>query len=154
VAAGISPRRSRIFLRDASGRRPVFGEAEKFQTDPHFRELIPFFESFHGDPGAGLGASHQPGGSSIARVEKCALTKTWVAAARGNPSGGGLYAVDGLRETSGSGDRFHRPGAHMSAIRSGSRILCARIASAADAACVRPASPAVSAPRRERDTAA
>ena len=63
-----------------------------------------------------------------------------------------LYAVVGLREAPGSGNRFHRPGAHMSAIRSGSRIPCARIASAADAASARPASPAVSAPRRERET--
>ncbi len=52
---------SRIFLRDASGRRPVFGGAEKFQTDPHWRDHILFYEYFHGDNGAGIGASHQTG---------------------------------------------------------------------------------------------
>ncbi|HTO75640.1 MAG TPA: glucosidase [Thermoanaerobaculia bacterium] len=65
VAAGISRRLSRIFLRDASGRRPVFGAVEKFQTDPHFRDVIPFFEYFHGDTGAGLGASHQTGWTAL-----------------------------------------------------------------------------------------
>jgi len=61
VAKEISDRLSRIFLRDEHGRRPVYGGLEKFQTDPHWRDLILFHEYFHGDNGAGLGASHQTG---------------------------------------------------------------------------------------------
>ena len=61
VAREISDRLTRICLRDASGRRPVYGGAEKFQADPHWRDLILFYEYFHGDNGAGLGASHQTG---------------------------------------------------------------------------------------------
>jgi hypothetical protein len=54
-----------LFLRDAQGRRPVFGGAEKFQCDPHFRDHILFYEYFHGDNGAGLGASHQTGWTAL-----------------------------------------------------------------------------------------
>jgi hypothetical protein len=61
VAQELSHRLSAIFLRDATGRRPVYGGTEKFQTDPHWRDYIQFFEYFHGDNGAGLGASHQTG---------------------------------------------------------------------------------------------
>ena len=61
VAKEISDRLTRIFLRDGSGCRPVYGGTEKFQTDPHWRDLILFYEYFHGDNGAGLGASHQTG---------------------------------------------------------------------------------------------
>ena len=65
VAAELSRRLSRLFLRDEHGRRPVFGGAEKFQTDPHFRDHILFYEYFHGDNGAGLGASHQTGWTAL-----------------------------------------------------------------------------------------
>jgi hypothetical protein len=61
VAKEISDRLAGIFLRDAQGRRPVYGETESFQTDPHWRDHILFYEYFHGDSGAGLGASHQTG---------------------------------------------------------------------------------------------
>jgi hypothetical protein len=61
VAREIANRLSRIFLRDASGRRPVYGGTEKFQTDPHWKDYLLFYEYFHGDNGAGLGASHQTG---------------------------------------------------------------------------------------------
>jgi hypothetical protein len=61
VAREIAHRLTRIFLRDASGRRPVYGDTEKFQTDPHWRDYLLFYEYFHGDNGAGLGASHQTG---------------------------------------------------------------------------------------------
>ena len=61
VAQDITTRLSRLFLRDGSGRRPVYGQAETFQTDPHWRDLILFYEYFHGDNGAGIGASHQTG---------------------------------------------------------------------------------------------
>jgi hypothetical protein len=65
IAGEISQRLARIFLRDQSGRRPVFGGTEKFQTDPHWRDLIPFHEYFHGDNGAGIGASHQTGWTAL-----------------------------------------------------------------------------------------
>jgi len=61
VAREIANRLIRIFLRDKSGRRPVYGGAEKFQTDPHWKDYVLFYEYFHGDNGAGLGASHQTG---------------------------------------------------------------------------------------------
>jgi hypothetical protein len=61
VAAELSRRLTRIFLRGADGRRPVYGGTETFQTDPHWRDLILFYEYFHGDNGAGIGASHQTG---------------------------------------------------------------------------------------------
>jgi hypothetical protein len=53
------------FLRGADGRRPVYGGTEKFQTDPHWRDLILFYEFFHGDNGAGIGASHQTGWTGL-----------------------------------------------------------------------------------------
>jgi len=65
VAAEISRRLVHIFLRDRSGRRPVAGGAEFFQSDPHWRDLILFYEYFHGDNGAGLGASHQTGWTGL-----------------------------------------------------------------------------------------
>jgi hypothetical protein len=61
VAREIARRLAGIFLRDTSGRRPVYGGTAKFQEDPHWRDLILFYEYFHGDNGAGLGASHQTG---------------------------------------------------------------------------------------------
>ncbi|HEX6719813.1 MAG TPA: hypothetical protein VF088_22090 [Pyrinomonadaceae bacterium] len=65
VAGEISKRLSRIFLRDADERRAVFGHNEKFQTDPNWRDLIPFHEYFHGDNGSGVGASHQTGWTGL-----------------------------------------------------------------------------------------
>jgi hypothetical protein len=53
------------FVRDAAGRRPVFGAAEKFQRDPHWRDCPLFYEYFHGDNGAGIGASHQTGWTGL-----------------------------------------------------------------------------------------
>jgi hypothetical protein len=61
VAKEITQRLSRIFLRDEKGIRPVYGGTKKFKEDPHWRDLILFYEYFHGDNGAGLGASHQTG---------------------------------------------------------------------------------------------
>jgi len=63
VAKEISRRLASTFLRDANGRRPVYGGTARFQEDPHWRDLILFYEYFHGDDGAGLGASHQTGWS-------------------------------------------------------------------------------------------
>lgn len=61
VAHDLGERLIGIFLRDDNGRRPVFGGAEKFQRDPHWRDHLLFYEYFHGDNGAGIGASHQTG---------------------------------------------------------------------------------------------
>jgi hypothetical protein len=69
VAKEITRRLSSIFLRDASGNRPVYGGTRKFQDDPHWKDYILFYEYFHGDNGAGLGASHQTGWTGgIARL--------------------------------------------------------------------------------------
>ena len=65
VGKELSDRLQRIFLRDVAGRRPVFGGTEKFQNDPQWRDCIPFYEYFHGDNGAGLGASHQTGWTAL-----------------------------------------------------------------------------------------
>jgi len=54
-----------IFLRDQNGRRPVYGNTAEFQNDPHWRDLILFYEYFHGDNGAGIGASHQTGWTGL-----------------------------------------------------------------------------------------
>jgi hypothetical protein len=65
ISGELSRRLTRLFLRDADGRRPVYGSARKFQTDPHWRDLILFYEYFHGDDGAGIGASHQTGWTGL-----------------------------------------------------------------------------------------
>jgi hypothetical protein len=65
VAQELARRLSSIFLRDASGNRPVYGGSKKFQEDPHWKDYILFYEYFHGDNGAGLGASHQTGWTGI-----------------------------------------------------------------------------------------
>jgi hypothetical protein len=65
VSREIANRLTRIFLRDKNGRRPVYGGAEKFQTDPNWKDYILFYEYFHGDNGAGIGASHQTGWTGL-----------------------------------------------------------------------------------------
>ncbi len=65
VAHEIANRLTRIFLRDETGRRPVFGGAGKFQNDPHWRDNLLFYGYFHGDNGAGIGASHQTGWTGV-----------------------------------------------------------------------------------------
>jgi hypothetical protein len=65
VAEEIWRRLSSIFLRDKDGQRPVYGGTRKFQEDPHWRDLILFYEYFHGDNEAGLGASHQTGWTGV-----------------------------------------------------------------------------------------
>jgi hypothetical protein len=65
VAEEISGRIANIFLKDKKGRRPIYGGARKFQDDPHWRDYLLFYEYFHGDNGAGLGASHQTGWTGI-----------------------------------------------------------------------------------------
>jgi hypothetical protein len=65
VVQELGHRLIRVFLRDEQGARPVHGSAQKFQSDPHWRDLILFYEYFHGDTGAGLGASHQTGWTGL-----------------------------------------------------------------------------------------
>jgi hypothetical protein len=65
VAKEIAHRLSSIFLRDSNGKRPVYGGSRKFQEDPHWKDYILFYEYFHGDNGAGLGASHQTGWTGV-----------------------------------------------------------------------------------------
>ena len=89
VSREIANRLSRIFLRDQSGRRPVYGGVEKFQNDPHWRDYLLFYEYFHGDNGAGIGASHQTGWTGVVaklieifgRVDPQALLKVGAAEA-------------------------------------------------------------------------
>jgi hypothetical protein len=108
VAEEITRRIGSIFLRDKDGRRPVYGGAREFQEDPHWRDLILFYEYFHGDNGAGLGASHQTGwtgviarglhlfatstgeqflelgrSAAVVQVEPAPRSQTWGAARRG-----------------------------------------------------------------------
>jgi hypothetical protein len=77
VAEELTRRLASIFLRDKDGRRSVYGGSKKFQEDPHWRDLILFYEYFHGDNGAGLGASHQTGWTGvIARAMHIFATST------------------------------------------------------------------------------
>jgi hypothetical protein len=65
VASELSQRLTSIFLKDYSGKRPVYGATATFQTDPHWRNFVLFYEYFHGDNGAGIGASHQTGWTGL-----------------------------------------------------------------------------------------
>ena len=64
--SSVIPIQAYEILRDEQGARPVYGRSQKFQADPHWRDLILFYEYFHGDSGAGLGASHQTGWTGLA----------------------------------------------------------------------------------------
>ena len=74
VKIGLSQRLKALFLKDQSGRRPIYGGVEMFQTNAHWRDLILFNEYFHGDNGAGLGASHQTGWTGLVAelIQMCA----------------------------------------------------------------------------------
>ncbi|MHA4812320.1 MGH1-like glycoside hydrolase domain-containing protein [Flavitalea flava] len=65
ISIELSQRLNRLFLRDDKGRRAIYGDCEKMQTDPHFKEHILFYEYFHGDNGRGMGASHQTGWTGL-----------------------------------------------------------------------------------------
>ena len=101
VAQEIVRRLAGTFLRDADGRRPVYGGTAKFQDDPHWRDLILFYEYFHGDNGAGLGASHQTGWTGLVaplldlfgRVD----AKTLLETERGTRVGQGDQGASGRR---------------------------------------------------------
>jgi hypothetical protein len=87
VAEEITRRLASMFLRDKNGHRPVNGGAWKFQDDPHWRDCIQFYEFFHGDNGAGLGASHQTGWTGvIARAMHLFATMTPEQALKGGKS--------------------------------------------------------------------
>ena len=77
IAKEIAGRLAGIFLRDGDGRRPLFGGTQKFQNDPYWRDYLQFYEYFHGDNGAGLGASHQTGWTgAVARSMHIFATNT------------------------------------------------------------------------------
>ena len=65
ISQELSKRLTKLFLRGADGKRPIFGGFEKMQSDPHFRDHLLFHEYFHGDNGMGLGASHQTGWTGL-----------------------------------------------------------------------------------------
>jgi hypothetical protein len=65
IADDLSTRLTRLFLRDDQGRRPIHGDHDRLQTDPHFRDHLLFHEFFHGDTGLGLGANHQTGWTAL-----------------------------------------------------------------------------------------
>ena len=65
VATELSRRLTKMFLRNGNGERPIYGGQSLFQDDPHWRDQILFYEYFHGDNGAGLGASHQTGWTGL-----------------------------------------------------------------------------------------
>ena len=73
VATELSRRLINLFLRNGSGKRPIFGGQRVFQDDPHWRDYILFNEYFHGDNGAGLGASHQTGWTGLVAklIQQC-----------------------------------------------------------------------------------
>ena len=101
VSREIANRLTGIFLRDETGRRPVFGGAERFQTDPHWQDCLQFYEYFHGDNGAGIGASHQTGWTGfvaklieiVGRVDAHQLLKGGIAEAFGPAKEVGPAAV-------------------------------------------------------------
>ena len=107
VAEELSRRLASIFFRDAAGRRPVHGGAKKFQEDPHWRDLILFYEYFHGDNGAGLGASHQTGWTGI-------VARAMHLFATGTPAGflelGKVAGVTDVAPTASSPARSVPPG--------------------------------------------
>jgi len=81
VSLDLSKRMMQIFFRDESGKRPVYGDTDKFQNDPHWRDYILFYEYFHGDNGAGLGASHQTGWTGLVAY----MIQLWAESDRPNP---------------------------------------------------------------------
>jgi hypothetical protein len=100
VSKEISDRLTNMFLRDKKGKRPVYGGTEKFQTDPHWRDHILFYEYFHGDNGAGLGASHQTGWTGL--VAKMIQLYGFMDAKKALEGGKGAAFVKGTNSNKGS----------------------------------------------------
>jgi hypothetical protein len=86
VASELSRRMTALFLRGEDGRRPAHGAIERMQSDPHFKDCITFFEYFHGDTGAGVGASHQTGWTALV-AKLLHQSPQWHACRGGKPSG-------------------------------------------------------------------
>ena len=106
VAKEISDRLARIFLRNERGQRPVYGGTEKFQSDPHWRDYLLFYEYFHGDNGAGLGASHQTGWTGV--VAKAIQLFGFLDSER-TLAAGKMAAFAGSAEDRGERERMDRP---------------------------------------------
>jgi hypothetical protein len=89
VASELSQRLTQIFLQNESGHRPVYGHIEQFQTDPHWQNLILFYEYFNGDTGSGLGASHQTGWTGLVAklIQQCSEYGSLAPLPEGKPSG-------------------------------------------------------------------
>jgi hypothetical protein len=103
VADEISRRLTRTFLRDPGGRRPVHGEDERFQSDPHWRDLILFYEYFHGDNGRGVGASHQTGWTGlVAKLIQQSSAGRAVRPARGDDGDESVSGISGSTELTAS----------------------------------------------------
>jgi hypothetical protein len=85
VAREIASRLASLFLPDTGGRRPCHGDDRRYAEDPHFRDLVLFYEHFHGDTGRGLGASHQTGWTALVvrLLEKLARERTGRGGERG-----------------------------------------------------------------------
>ena len=94
VAAELSRRLCRIFLRSEDGKRPVFGDSPIEQDDPHFRDNVLFYEFFHGDTGRGLGASHQTGWTALVAL----LLRSYSEKATGSPDGARGHAEAALAD--------------------------------------------------------
>jgi hypothetical protein len=109
VAKELGERLCRIFLRDPSGSRPVYGATHKFKDDPHWRDLVLFYEYFHGDTGAGIGASHQTGWTGcVARIlqTNAVLTKEMLLAP--GVEAAALQALRSRGKPTKSGERVKR----------------------------------------------
>ena len=112
VAREIANRLTEIFLRDESGRRPVYGGTAKFQTDPHWKDYLLFYEYFHGDNGAGLGASHQTGWTGTRReADRDLRPARWGAVAGRRPDGRLCQEQAGRRPRAGPRHRAVVPAA-------------------------------------------
>ena len=95
IADELTRRLGRLVLKDANGRRAVFGDCEKQQTDPHFRDYVPFYEYFHGDTGRGVGASHQTGWTGLLAHLLASMKTARVGPAPAAPSSAAASAVPG-----------------------------------------------------------
>jgi hypothetical protein len=107
VAEELSRRLANIFLRGEDGRRPVYGGTKKFQDDPHWRDLLLFYEYFHGDNGAGIGAAHQTGWTGcIARLMHVFATVTPELILQSGKKGYGAgISADRAEQTAAAGRR-------------------------------------------------
>ena len=103
IADDLSRRLVAIFLDDEHGRRPVFGATKLFQDDPAWHDLVPFYEYFHGDNGAGLGASHQTGWTGLVAdlIASRRMARVAGRARPGNPDGAAARHAAGLVAASG-----------------------------------------------------